>query len=196
MAENIELEKEGIVYSGYLKIKEGSIKHKLPGGKTVEYKREKIDKKDAVCVLLYHKIRKTIILVSQFRYAVNDRIKEPLLEAVAGIVDSHDKTPEQAAIRELKEETGIRLKKENLIFLTEIFPSPGYTSEKIFIYLGLIDEDIEIKKTAGVETENEYIETVEIPVKEFYKSCSDGRVADAKTVIAGLLSVSNAHIII
>lgn len=69
-----------------------------------------------------------VLLIQQYRYAARDY----LWELVAGRIDTGE-TPDQAATRELIEETGYRAAKF-CIFL-ELFPSPGFLEEKMFLYV-------------------------------------------------------------
>ena len=81
----------------------------------------------------------TFILVKQFRYA----LKRETLEFPAGKVGPGE-TPEQAAIRELGEETGY--KAEKFIKLTSYPPAMGYSSEIIHVFLttGLTQSNVKV----------------------------------------------------
>ncbi|ADV64410.1 NUDIX hydrolase [Desulfurococcus mucosus] len=69
----------------------------------------------------------SVILLRQFRAPLNDTI----IEAPAGVVDPGE-TPEEAAERELEEETGYHAGR--LVRLGSFTPSPGYSSEVIHFY--------------------------------------------------------------
>lgn len=96
-----------------------------PSGATT--RRLIIDYPHAVTLIPFIEPTK-FILVKQFRYALN----RETLEFPAGKVDPGE-TPEQAAIRELGEETGY--KADKLIKLTSYPPAMGYSSEIIHVYL-------------------------------------------------------------
>jgi len=68
-----------------------------------------------------------ILLVRQYRHAA----RAFLWELVAGRVDAGE-SPLQAAHRELAEETGYSARR--LRKLLEIFPSPGFVSERMWIF--------------------------------------------------------------
>ncbi len=68
-----------------------------------------------------------ILLIRQYRHAV----RSFLWELVAGRVDAGE-SPVQAAHRELAEETGFSARK--LRRLLEILPSPGFVSERMWIF--------------------------------------------------------------
>ncbi len=69
-----------------------------------------------------------IIMVRQFRYAASGFI----LEIPAGKIDAGE-APEICAARELQEETGYR--SDHLEPLGFIWTTPGFTNEKIWLYL-------------------------------------------------------------
>ncbi|MDV2480780.1 NUDIX hydrolase [Methanoculleus sp. Wushi-C6] len=110
-------------------------------------------------------------LLRQYRFAVDDYI----YEAPAGTIDEGEE-PDGTAYRELIEETG--MKAETFVPKGWIYPSPGYTDERIWLYLatGLspcsdysMDDD-------------EVIEVVRVPVTELRAMIADGRIVDAKTI--------------
>ncbi|MDI9475876.1 MAG: NUDIX hydrolase [Natronincolaceae bacterium] len=115
---------------------------------------------------------KDIILVEQFRKPV----EEILLEIPAGLIE-HGEEPCQCAVRELKEETGYtagKLKK-----LSEYYSTPGFSDEKIHIYLAE-----ELVEGIAQPDENEYVEIVKMPINEALEKVRTGEIRDAKTVVA------------
>jgi ADP-ribose pyrophosphatase len=115
--------------------------------------------------------RKRILLVRQYRLPAQRR----LWELPAGSVDPGEK-PLQTAKRELKEETGYRAKKwEKLV---EFFPSPGFLTEKMTIYLatGLTQGDAE-------PMEDERIEPRWFTAKEIETAIAEREILDAKTML-------------
>lgn len=69
-----------------------------------------------------------ILLVRQYRKAV-DKI---LLELPAGKIEVNEE-PKETALKELKEETGYST--EKLEYLLEFYTSPGFSTEKVYIFL-------------------------------------------------------------
>lgn len=116
-----------------------------------------------------------LVMVRQYRKPA-DKV---MLEVPAGKIDPGE-MPLEAAVRELKEETGYTASKVE--FLTEFYPSVGYSEERLYLYLctGL---------TPG-ETcfdENEAIEIEEIDLDRLFKMAMSGELDDAKTIIAILM---------
>jgi ADP-ribose pyrophosphatase len=115
--------------------------------------------------------RKRVLLVRQYRLPA----ERYLWELPAGSVDEGEK-PLQTAKRELKEETGYHAKSWKK--LTSFFPSPGFLTEKMTIFLatGL---------TAGVATpmDDERISTRWFTAKEIEAAMDSGEIIDAKTML-------------
>src|SRR6202167_920187 len=115
--------------------------------------------------------RKRVLLVRQYRLPA----ERFLWELPAGSVDPGEK-PLQTAKRELKEETGYDA--NNWKKLISFFPSPGFLTEKMTIFLatGL---------TAGVATpmDDERITTRWFTAKEIEAAIDAGEIVDAKTML-------------
>lgn len=142
-------------------------------------KREIVEHPGAVGIISITPNR-DIILVKQFRKPV----EEALLEIPAGKIDSKEE-PIQCAIRELEEETGYTTNKFKKLF--EFYTTPGFSDEKIHIYLA--EEVVEGKAHPD---ENEYIEIVRIPVEDAVEKVRTGEIKDAKTIVA-ILAYFNFH---
>jgi ADP-ribose pyrophosphatase len=115
-----------------------------------------------------------ILLIQQYRHAT----RQYLWELVAGRIDSGE-TPKAAAARELIEETGYRAKRLR-VFL-EMFPTPGFLEEKMFLLLaeGLTAGEAEPE-------EDEKIISRGYKHKELEEMIRAGKLRDAKS-IAGIL---------
>lgn len=117
-----------------------------------------------------------IFLVKQFRYPY----KEVVLEIPAGkLNDGED--PMQTAIRELEEEGGIIAERVELMFT--VYPTPGYTNEKIYIYRAH-----GLKDTVAKPDDGEFLSGAWYDKKQLLDMINDGTIKDGKTLIA-LLSV-------
>jgi ADP-ribose pyrophosphatase len=114
-----------------------------------------------------------VVLVRQFREAV----RESILEIPAGIYDQEGETPEEAARREVREETGYRV--TSLRPLGSIYTTPGFTDERIDLFFAHAE-------LAGEPEEG--MEVVEIPLEKAVDLVRDGRISDAKTAIGILLA--------
>ncbi len=117
-----------------------------------------------------------IALVRQFRYAYGEEI----YEIPAGKLNAGE-DPAVAARRELEEETG--LVAENTELLTVLYPTPGYTNEKIYIY-----KAADVKRGERRLDEDEFLDVEYFPREKVLKMIGDGTIRDAKTIVAVLLS--------
>jgi len=145
----------------------------LSGRKTT---REVLERPATVSVLALD-AGGNILLVEQYRYAV-DRTS---LEIPAGVVDKGE-TLEEAARRELREETGYdcgRLEK-----LVSYFPAIGYATEEMTVFVA---KDLQPAPLKGDEEE---IHLVRMPFQDVYRSIVAGAplFTDAKSTIAVLLA--------
>lgn len=136
--------------------------------------REYIRHIGAVCVVPLT-AEGEVICVRQFRYP----FAKVLLEIPAGKLDFKEENPEAAARRELREETGAVSGK--MTYLGEYYGSPAILDEKIHMYLA---EELSFGDTDP--DEDEFIETVRIPLSRLVEDVMAGRVPDGKTQIAAL----------
>lgn len=115
-----------------------------------------------------------IILERQFRHSV----ELEMIEIPAGKIDDNEAELD-AAIRELREETGYSAK--NWTKLGECLPCIGYSNEKISYYLA---ENLSAGKK---QLDNgEFIETFTLPIEECFKLAYSGKITDSKT-LSGLM---------
>jgi len=110
-------------------------------------------------------------LLRQYRFAVGDYI----FEVPAGTIDEGEE-PHETAYRELIEETG--MKAETFVPKGWIYPSPGYTDERIWLYLA---EGLSPCSDFGMD-DDEVIEVVRVPIAELKAMIADERIVDAKTI--------------
>lgn len=112
-----------------------------------------------------------ILLVSQYRKAVG----RVLLELPAGKLEVNEE-PKETAIKELREETGYRA--ERLEYLLEFYTSPGFSTEKVYIFLAenLVKGDQELE--AG-----EYIDVLTYKIDDLVEMIEKGDIIDSKTII-------------
>lgn len=172
------IKKEQVVYQGKLTVEQATFSN---GQHT--FTRERVKREDAVAVLLLNTDTGRLVLTRQFRYPA--QTPHHLLEIVAGKIDGNE-TPEQTAIREVEEEIGYRLPPENLRLLLSCFSSPGYTTERFYVYYATAGTGNRTGAGGGLAGENEHIQVVEMTINEFANLLRTGAIEDAKTWIAGL----------
>ena len=144
---------------------------RLPNGG--ESFREVVDHPGGVCVLALDSQNRAL-LVSQFRYPY----EEVLRELPAGKLE-YGEDPREAAIRELREETGATAGKFQS--LGELYPSPGYCGEIIRMYLA---RELHFGETDL--DEDEFLTLERVPFDQLVQEVMDGSIKDAKTMAAVL----------
>ena len=120
-----------------------------------------------------------MLFVRQFRAPVG----QLLLEVPAGTLDLHDgvaEEPQSAAERELEEETGLRA--ATWRHLRSFFTAPGFTSERMELYLALGLS--EAGPGARTPDEDEAIEVVRLTIAEAAEAVRRGAIVDAKSLVA------------
>lgn len=120
-----------------------------------------------------------ILLVRQYRYAADGYI----YEVPAGRPAREGEDWEVCARRELEEEAGIRA--EALRKLTTIYTTPGFTDERIHLFLAT-----DLSTGAVARDPDEFLELVRLPLSEAIEMIRDGRVIDAKTICTLLYAVT------
>ncbi len=113
-----------------------------------------------------------ILLVHQFRHAAEGW----LWEVPAGTL-ARGEAPDACARRELSEEAGVEAKK--LTRLTTIFTTPGFTDERIHLYLAA-----ELSPLALSHDQDEFITVHEKPWSAVGKMIRSGKIRDAKSLCA------------
>jgi ADP-ribose pyrophosphatase len=111
-----------------------------------------------------------VILLRQYRYAAGGT----LWETPAGKLDEGE-SPETCAARELEEEAGV--KAARLVRLTTLLTTPGFSDERIHLFLATGLEEGE----QALE-EHEVIECFRMPLARAVEMVLSGEIVDGKTV--------------
>ena len=97
-------------------------------GRWQEQSREAYDRGNGAVILLYNRVKQTVVLIRQFRFPVwingHDGF---LIEAAAGLLDNA--SPEERIIAEAEEETGFRVTGIEPVFTA--YTSRGSVTEKL-----------------------------------------------------------------
>jgi nudix-type nucleoside diphosphatase (YffH/AdpP family) len=141
--------------------------------------RETYDRGDGAAVLLCDRTDDSVILIRQFRYPAFYRGENPyLIEVCAGKLEGDD--PETCARKEAEEETGFSV--GELIKAYDCFMSPGSVTERLTLYVGIIDGPAD-GAGGGLHHEGEDIEVIRLPFAEALEMVGTGEIADAKTIL-------------
>lgn len=112
-----------------------------------------------------------LLFVRQFRYPY----KAVVLETPAGKLEKGE-DPFEAMKREQKEETGTTGK--GYVNLGELYPSPGYTNEIIYLYACRADSFGDTKFD-----DDEFLEVERIPMNKAVEMVMSNEIADSKTQV-------------
>ncbi len=114
----------------------------------------------------------TVLLIEQYRHATGGSI----WEIPAGTLETGE-DPAVCARRELLEETGAAA--ESLEFLTTVYTTPGFTDERMHLFLATGITVGEPSREA-----DEFIKVKPLPLGRALEMIRDGEIVDAKTVAA------------
>ena len=116
-----------------------------------------------------------VICVRQYRYAHG----VVMTEIPAGKLDSKEEDHVEAALRELREETGATC--ERLTYLGLFRSTPAILDEKIDLYLaeGLTFGECDLD-------EDEFLQAERIPLSRLVEDVMQGKITDGKTQVAVL----------
>lgn len=119
-----------------------------------------------------------LVLIKNHRRA----IQRELLELPAGTLDPRE-TPEQCALRELKEETGYSA--QRIEPLISFYSTPGICDERMHVFVA---QNLQPGRTKF--DEGEEIQLWPLAFDEALAAIRDGQIADAKTIVALLYYAS------
>ena len=155
--------------------------------------RINFERGDSVGVLIYDPDEDEVVLVRQFRYPVYAGIEPELieesgaeqawmLELVAGIIDPGQSVIEIAS-KEMLEEAGYVVRGD-LQPITTIYPSPGGSSERIHLFLSLLEQQDRVNEGGGLPVLGEDIQVERLSFQEAISMIDKGEISDAKTIVA------------
>jgi len=180
-SDDVKFEEINRRYSGFFKIDEYVFQHALfEGGVSDIVKREILERGDAVAVLPYDPVEDKIVFIEQLRIgALRTKSSPWLLEVVAGMIDKPE-SAERVAIREAKEEAGLEI--NQLIPMLSYLSSPGGTSERLYLFLGIVDSN-NAGGVFGLAEEQEDIKVHVLDYEESMTLLEKGVIDNAATVI-------------
>ena len=144
-------------------------------------RREVYDRGNGAAILLYNKVKQTVILTRQFRLPtfLNGNESGMMIEVCAGLLD--EKNPEDCIKRETEEETGYRIQDVKKIF--EAYMSPGAVTEILYFFTAEYQAEMKVSEGGGLASEHEYIEVMELNFNQAMEMVYNGEIKDAKTIM-------------
>ncbi len=178
----VDIEQKRYILNDFFKIEEARLRFELFSGKMSQWMRRlSLERGDSVAVLVFNQTTEKLILINQFRYPTYKNNHGWIIETIAGMIDLGE-TPEESARREVQEETGLNI--DAFESIATFYPSPGGSSERIFLFYSEVSgEKAKYKETGGLIGEGEDIKAVEISLADALKKIKSGEIVDAKTII-------------
>ena len=139
----------------------------------IEFERVAVRHPGAVAIVPV--LDDSIILLRQFRAP----LRQLLLEIPAGKLDVEGEAPATAAERECEEEIGYR--PGRLAHLRTIYTTPGFSDERIELYLATDLTEVG-SRPDGIE--EHHLEIVQLSFADVRSVMERGEITDAKTLIA------------
>lgn len=112
-----------------------------------------------------------VLLLRQYRYATGG----PLIEVPAGRPERPGEPWDACARRELEEEAG--LVAEHLVHLTTIYTTPGFTDERVRLFLAW-----GVREGTTRPDPDEFFEPVVVTLSQALAMVASGEITDAKTI--------------
>jgi nudix-type nucleoside diphosphatase (YffH/AdpP family) len=163
------------LYEGWTRLR--LVRVRLKSGEVVD--REVEDHGDAVAVLPYDPVRRTVMLVRILRTPALLRAgRATVLECPAGLLDEDD--PAEAARREAVEEVGLAL--GNLEHVGRVWTLPGISAERVNLYLAPYSAADCVNPGGGIASEHEAIEVAELGLDLVWAMVERGELDDMKTL--------------
>lgn len=175
------LDKENL-YEGYNSMQRLTLNVKYFNGDTSpDFQRECVLRPKVAGIIPYDLAKDQVVLVEQFRIGALSDEKSPwLLEFAAGIMDKDGEECNAMAIRELYEETGLKVK--SLFFIMKYWVSPGANNEQVSLYWANVDSSL-VKNYCGVHAEHEDIKVHVVPFFQAKEMMERGEISNSLTII-------------
>ena len=179
---SVELIEKQAAFSGYFRIDRFRLRFPLyEGGMSREVSREVLERGQVAAVLLVDPDRDAVVLIEQFRPGPYAAGEQPwLIEAVAGVIENSEGAAEMA-VREAREEANCEI--TDLLPVMRFFTSPGASTESVTLFCGRVDSS-NAGGVHGLEAEGEDIRVMVVSVDEALSLLADGKIVNAKTIIA------------
>jgi ADP-ribose pyrophosphatase len=174
------------LHEGFFAMHEYTVEHDCFAGDSQQIKRENMERGDAVAMLLYDPQVDEVLLLEQFRIGPAVRKDNPwLIEIVAGMIDAGE-SEEKAVLREAAEEAGYS--PYEACFLGRYYTTPGGCSERIDLFLGLVDKQSPVSNGGGMDEEHEDIRSFWITREHAMQWLAQGKINSGAPMLALMLA--------
>jgi len=171
-------------YRGHFRVDVYRLRHRLySGGWSGTMTREVFERGRTVGIILYDPKRDALVLVEQFRLAAHlSGLSSWELEIVAGIVDKRGESAASVAVREAREEAGMRVIGRPVRAFT-VLTTPGGSSETFAVFCGRVDS----RGAGGIHGLAHEHEDIKVVVKSFAQAMalvSRGKIQSGPSLMA------------
>ena len=180
--DRVQLIEQKAAFSGYFRIDRLRVRFPLyEGGMSHEITREILERGRVAAVLLVDPDRDRVVLIEQFRPGPYAAGHHPwLIETVAGVIEG-DESAEALVRREAVEEADCVV--TDLFPIAGFFTSPGASTEHVTMLCGRVNSS-DAGGIHGLDEEGEDIRVLVLPVEKALALLDEGRVVNAKTIVA------------
>lgn len=178
---NVEILNAELLSNNWYHLHKYTFRFRKRDGQWEEQTREAYDRGNGAVILLYNKVKNTVVLTRQFRLPalLNGHADGYLIEACAGLLDGQH--PTECIKREVEEETGFRLTDVRKVF--EAFMSPGSVTEILHFFVAEYEDSQKVAEGGGVEEDGEEIEVIVVTLSVAMAMIGKGEIQDGKTIM-------------
>lgn len=169
--------------AGFLRVSRYEIEAERHEGGVRWHAWEVMERGHAVAVLAYDPRRDEVVLVNEMRPGALIAGDYPYTDNLCAGAIASGESPLVAAVREMKEETGLDLH-DPVVIHPGAYASSGGSSEKVVIVFGTVDAGA-AGGVHGNPGESEDILSVVLPAQEFIARTRRAEISDLKTLVAG-----------
>ena len=148
------LDKKNLFKNKFFDIEQVVLEIDCYDGNTKKINRVALKRPDVAAVLLQIEETEELVLVEQFRYSATRTGDAWMLEIIAGLLEKGEKPPE-AAIREVKEETGYLVADLEKVY--HFYSSAGISDQIMHIFFAKVSKLQRIKNFIELQDKEEDI---------------------------------------
>lgn len=188
----VSIEQKQYIFDDFFKVEEAYLRfEQFNGEMSPRVRRLNMERGNSVAVVILNTDTNKLIMVTQFRYPTYQNGHGWTIEIIAGMVDPGE-TPEETLRRELEEEIGLKL--ETFGHINTFYPSPGGSSELIYLYYAEVSgEQAKYKETGGLLSHGEDVKAIELSLEDALAKVKSGEIVDAKTIV-GVYWLEGRHL--
>ncbi len=177
----IKIKKKEVLSDNWYVLNKLTFNYQKSNGEWEEQEREAYDRGNGATILLYNRVKHSVVLTRQFRMPtyLNGNSTGMLIEACAGLLDKDN--AEDCIRKETEEETGYRVSKVRKVF--EAYMSPASVTEILYFFVAEYDDNMKVSDGGGLAHEQENIEVLELDFSDALEMIKSGDICDAKTIM-------------